>query len=104
MLRRILIDANLPPWLAASLRPIALLERIEVDYIPELYGHGIADVDWLKRTDEEGGALFITFDKHMRSRPAEVQALIASCCVGVILASQWQQDEDHELVARMLLH
>lgn len=102
VLQSILIDANLPYWLADSLRPIAKRHDITVDHVAVLHGDGIGDIDWLQKASEAGGALFITLDKHMRSRPAEVQALIAGCCVGVILASQWQQDEDHDLVARLL--
>jgi len=61
-------------------------------------------MDWIGRLSADGGALFITLDKHMRTRPNEVQALMASRCVGVVLTSDWQQDEDHQLLARLLIH
>ena len=98
----ILVDANLPPFLAAPLAPVATLDGQRVDYIPHLYGPGIKDVDGIARATQDGGATFLTRDNHMRTRPAEVQALIASACIGIILTNQWQQDEEHDLAARIL--
>jgi hypothetical protein len=97
-----LVDANLPPLLADTIRPLAEAHGVPVDWIPALYGDGIKDEEWIARASAEGGALFLTLDKHIRTRPLEIQALIASRCVGVILASQWQQDEDYDLAARIL--
>jgi hypothetical protein len=96
------IDACLPPVVAATLTPIARLNDCTVDFIPALYGDGAKDADWIARLSAEGGALFISLDRHMRTRPIEVQALIASQCVGVILTSDWQDDDDHTLLARLL--
>jgi hypothetical protein len=97
------IDACLPPWVATTLTPIARLNDGVVDFIPELYGHGAKDADWIERLSAEGGGLFITFDRHMRKRPIEVQALLASRCVGIVLTSDWQDDDDHMLLARLLI-
>lgn len=99
---RLLIDACLPYWLADAIRPVAALDGIKVDHIPALYGDGVADVDWIRAASEDGGALFVTADRHMRTRPREVQALIGSVCIGIVLRPQWQECEPHELVANLL--
>jgi hypothetical protein len=99
---RIVIDACLPPLVAATLTPIAHLNDCTVDFIPALYGQGAKDVDWIAQLSAEGGALFITFNWHMRKRPIEVQALLASRCVGIVLTSDWQDDDDHMLLGRLL--
>ncbi|HEY4249991.1 MAG TPA: hypothetical protein VGM87_02265 [Roseomonas sp.] len=98
---RLVIDACLPPWLAdvfaAVIGPACIF-----DHVARLYGHGSKDADWIARLTEEGGGVFLTYDRHMRRRPLEVQALIASHCVGIVLPAQWQEDEDHALAARLL--
>ncbi|NKE47028.1 hypothetical protein HB662_19770 [Roseomonas frigidaquae] len=101
---RIVIDACLPPWLVECLTPIAEPCGCRVEHVTRLYGQGCKDPDWIGRLTSEGGALFITHDRQMRRRPLEIQALLASSCVGIVLAPGWQDDDDHVLVARLLLH
>jgi hypothetical protein len=96
------IDACLPPLVAATLAAIAHLNDCTVDFISALYGHGGKDADWIAHLSAEDGALFITLDWHMRKRPIEVQAHLASRCVGIVLTSDWQDDDDHMLLARLL--
>ena len=88
--------------MATTLTPIARLNDGVVYFILELYGHGAKDADWIERLSAEGGGLFITIDWHMRTRPIEVQALLASRCTGIVLTSDWQDDDNHMLLARLL--
>jgi hypothetical protein len=98
------IDACLPDWLTDALSAVVGPPHCQIEHVARLYGDGCKDADWIGRLTEDGGAVFLTLDKHMRRRPVEVQALIASRCVGIVLTSDWQLDEDHELAARVLLH
>jgi hypothetical protein len=100
---RVVFDACLPHWLVDSLFPI-VQPRCRVDHVTRLYGAGIKDPEWIGELTKEGGAVFITFDRHLRTRPVEVRALLASACVGIVLAPQWQDDDDPIFVARLLLH
>jgi hypothetical protein len=100
---RIVIDACLPPIVATTLAPIARQNEGSVEFIPSLYGNGAKDADWIGRLSADGGALFITLDRHMRTRPVEIQALLASKCVGIVLTSDWQDDDDYMLLARLFL-
>lgn len=101
---RLVIDACLPHWLVECLAPIAGPQGWRVDHITRLYGEGCKDPDWIAQLTAEGGAVFLTRDRQMKKRPAEVQALIASSCVGIVLAPGWQNDDDHELAGRLLFH
>lgn len=100
---RLVLDACLPPWLVDSLMPV-VAPACTVEHVTRLYGQGCKDADWIARLSAEGGAVFLTLDRHMRTRPLEVQALIASRCVGIVLTPQWQSDPDHVMLARLLLH
>jgi hypothetical protein len=101
---RLVIDACLPDWLTDVLSAVVGPPRSQIEHVTRLYGQGCKDVDWIGRLSADGGAVFLTLDKHMRRRPIEVQALIASRCVGIVLTSDWQLDEDYELAARVFLH
>lgn len=100
---RIVFDACLPPFLVDALTPV-ISPAATFEHVTRLYGEGAKDVDWIARLTSEGGALFVTYDKHMKRRPLEVQALLASQCVGIVLAPGWQEDDDCTLTARLLLH
>jgi hypothetical protein len=89
---KVALDENLPPALAHALCALLLPEGGEAISIPERFGRGIHDVDWMGRLREEGGWGFITTDRRLRTRPHERLALRQSGLVGFVLAKGWNQE------------
>ncbi len=67
---RYVFDANLSPALPEILRAL----KIEAYGVFERFGEGAKDPDWLPKLDPLGDIL-VTYDKHIRTRPAEASAL-----------------------------
>jgi hypothetical protein len=67
---RYVFDANFSPALPEILRAL----EIEAYGISERFGQGVEDTDWLPQLDPYGDIL-VTFDMHIRTRPAEAAAL-----------------------------
>jgi len=78
----IYLDENIPPHLAKGFNIIQAPEnlkkgrvKLEVKYLPEVFGFGIADLDWIPKVGAEKSCV-ITQDIHISKRKDEVQAYI----------------------------
>jgi len=86
------LDENLPPSLARAAHALLQPEGGEAISIPERFGRGFVDIDWIAALHEEGGWAVLTTDRKLRTRPHERLALERSGLVVFILASGWNQE------------
>lgn len=106
------IDNNLPPFLAATLNPLAELDGHHVRHIRDRYSDeehatGVSDERWMSDLASEPDAAFLTLDVHIRKRPLEIAAFKESGLVGFWLrARTWERfltrRQHHELAWRLL--
>lgn len=104
---RLLIDNNLPPFLADVLDPIASLNGHSVIHIRrEFEDAKIADVDWMSEFSRNRDAAFLSRDLSIRKKPEEVQMFRRSGITGFWLVSKtWSQylrQEQHNILAGRL--
>ena len=105
----LLIDENLPRFLAQTMHPIAALEGHRVEHILDRYTVGVSDVEWLTDLASEPDAAFLSCDVRIRKNAPEVQALQRAGLVGFWLRSKsWQERlrryRQHELAWRLIQH
>ena len=106
------IDNNLPPFLAATLNPLAELNGHHVRHIRdrcrgEEDAGGVSDERWMRDLAREPDGAFLTLDVHIRKRPPEIAAFKESGLVGFWLRTKtWEQflvrRQHHELAWRLL--
>lgn len=67
---RFFFDANLPPTLPEALHILHKTAPVhaEVSYIPDLFGDGASDEEWISGIAEDGPATIITCDHHIHKR------------------------------------
>ena len=74
----IYLDENMPPHLARGFHMLQYPEGlktknlIEVKYVPDVFGAGAKDVDWLPKVGKEGGCV-ITQDLKINRRKHELE-------------------------------
>ena len=97
---KLLVDHNLSPAIARSLQLlfpdhtfVALRDRFSPD---------IADIDWMKDLDREGGWAVLTKDIRIQFRPHERLALDRSKIVFFFLAGAWRKYSVPETAARLI--
>ncbi len=86
---KLAFDENLSPHLAHAIHALLTPEGGEAISIPERFGPGIADRDWIGALHAEGGWAVLTQDRKLRTRPQERIALEQSRLVVFILANGW---------------
>lgn len=84
---KLALDANLFPHLAHAVHQLFIFEHGEGISIPERFGRGVADRDWIVALYKEGGWAVLTQDRKLRTRPHERRALEQSDLVVFILES-----------------
>jgi len=89
---KLALDANLSPHLARAIYALLAPEDGEAASIPERFGPGIADQDWIAALHAEAGWAVLTQDRKLRSRPHERRALEQSGLVVFILAHGWASE------------
>jgi hypothetical protein len=98
---KLLLDHNLPPRLARC--PQALFDREhEIVALGEKFPVDVADLDWIKALDREGGWAVLTKDLRIRTRPHERAALDRSRIVYFFLAGSWRKFKVEETAARLI--
>jgi hypothetical protein len=98
---KLLLDHNLPPRLARCLQ--ALFDREhEIVALGEKFPVDVADLDWIKALDREGGWAVLTKDLRIRTRPHERAALDRSRIVYFFLAGSWRKFKVEETAARLI--
>ena len=90
---KLALDENLPPALARAIHALMQPDDGEAISIPERFGRGIADTDWIAALHAEGGWSVLTTDRKLRTRPHERAALERSELLVFILAPGWNQEE-----------
>ena len=93
----LLVDNNLPPFLADTFRLLAELEGHRVVHKRTYFGRtDISDVDWMTQLGKERDAAFLTCDKNILKRPPEVAVFRRSKLTGFWLKSKsWKQYIKH---------
>lgn len=86
---KLALDANLSLYLARAVHALLAPEGGEATSIPERFGPGVADRDWIAALHDEGGWAVLTQDRKLRTRPHERLALEQSGLVVFILAHGW---------------
>lgn len=86
---KLALDANLSPHLAHAVHALLTPENGEAISIPERFGPGVADRDWIAALHGQGGWAVLTQDRKLRTRPHERLALEQSGLVVFILAHGW---------------
>ena len=89
---KLALDENLPPSLAHAIDALLVPEGGQAISIPERFGAGIADVEWIAALRQEGGWGVLTADRRLRTRPHERLALMQSGLVFFVLAKGWNQE------------
>lgn len=89
---KLALDENLPPALARAIHELLLPFGGEASCIPERFGRGVADRDWIAALRDEGGWAVLTLDRKLRTRPHERLALEQSGLVVFILAAGWAKE------------
>jgi hypothetical protein len=98
---KLLLDHNLPPRLARCLQ--ALFDREhKIVALGEKFPVDVADLDWIKALDREGGWAVLTKDLRIRTRPHERAALDRSRIVYFFLAGSWRKFKVEETAARLI--
>jgi len=99
---KLALDENLPPALAHAIHALLVPSGGVAISIPEQFGHGIADRDWMTALHEQGGWAVLTVDRKLRTRPHERLALEQSNLVVFILAAGWNQERYWPKVAGII--
>jgi len=89
---KLALDENLPPSLARGIHALLEPEAGQAISIPDRFGRGFADLDWIAALHVEGGWAILTTDRKLRTRPHERLALERSGLVVFILAPGWNQE------------
>jgi hypothetical protein len=98
---KLLLDHNLPPRLARCLQALFDKEH-EIVALGEKFPVDVADLDWIKALDREGGWAVLTRDLRIRTRPHERAALDRSRIVYFFLAGSWRKYKVEETAARLI--
>ena len=98
---KLLLDHNLPPRLARCLQALFDKEH-EIVALGEKFPVDVADLDWIKALDREGGWAVLTRDLRIRTRPHERAALDRSRIVYFFLAGSWRKFKVEETAARLI--
>jgi hypothetical protein len=72
---KLALDANLSLHIARAVHFLLAPEGGAAISIPERFGPGIADRDWIATLHREGGWAVLTQDRKLRTRPHERLAL-----------------------------
>ena len=105
----LLVDNNLPPFLANTLNPLAELKGHRVVHKRTYFGRtDIPDIEWMEQLGKEKDAAFLTSDKHILTRPPEVSMFRKSSLTGFWLKSKsWRQyiknEQFHILAGKLIL-
>jgi PIN like domain len=98
---KLLLDHNLPPRLARCLQALFDKEH-EIVALGEKFPVDVADLDWIKALDREGGWAVLTRDLRIRTRPHERAALDRSRIVYFFLGGSWRKYKVEETAARLI--
>jgi hypothetical protein len=98
---KLLLDHNLAPRLARCLQALFDKEH-EIVALGEKFPVDVADLDWIKTLDQEGGWAVLTKDLRLRTRPHERAALDRSRIVYFFLAGSWRKYKVEETAARLI--
>jgi hypothetical protein len=98
---KLLLDHNLPPRLARCLQALFDKEH-EIVALGGKFPVDVADLDWIKALDQEGGWAVLTKDLRIRTRPHERAALDRSRIVYFFLAGSWRKYKVEETAARLI--
>jgi hypothetical protein len=89
---KLALDENLPPSLARAIHALLAPDSGEAISIPERFGAGFADRDWIATLREQRGWAVLTADHKLRTRPHERLVLMQSGLIVLVLAHGWSQD------------
>jgi hypothetical protein len=78
------------------------IEDHKIVALKEKFPLNVADVDWIKELDKEGGWAVLTKDLRIRTRPHERAALDRSRIVYFFLAGSWRKYKVEETAARLI--
>lgn len=98
---KLLLDHNLPPRLARCLHALFDKEH-EIVALGAKFPKDVADLDWIKALDQEGGWAVLTKDLRIRTRPHERAALDRSRIVYFFLAGSWRKYKVEETAAGLI--
>lgn len=89
---KLALDENLPPALAHATNALLVPHGGQAISIPERFGTGIGDLEWIGALRQEDGWAVLTADRRLRTRPHERLALMQSGLVFFVLAQGWNQE------------
>lgn len=89
---KLAVDENLPPALAHAIDALLAAEGGKAVSIPERFGPGVADLDWITTLRDERGWAVLTADRRLPTRPHERLALMQSGLLFFVLAPGWNQE------------
>ncbi len=89
---KLALDENLPPSLAHAVHALLHPEDGLAVSIPERFGRGFKDTDWMTVLGEEDGWAVVTADRKIRTRPLEKKALLDAGLIVFVLAPGWNQE------------
>jgi hypothetical protein len=98
---KLLLDHNLSPRIAHCLEALFVGDH-EIIALKDKFPIDVADVDWIKELDKEGGWAVLTKDMRIRSRPHERAALDRSRIVYFFLAGSWRRIGVEETASRLI--
>jgi hypothetical protein len=98
---RAIVDENLSPALAKALNALFAGEHTVI-HLRDKFGHGVADVDWIKSLSDEGSWVVISGDRRITKNRVEAEAFRRSNLVGFFLSKGLYKSRVTKQMERLL--
>jgi hypothetical protein len=86
----VVFDEHVPPSLVDAFALLSKGEAYRVDHVRRRYGVGVSDAEWLAAAGAEG-AVVVSCDHHIMTRPHEIAAWRSTGVVGFVLPKAFNQ-------------
>jgi hypothetical protein len=98
---RVLVDENLPPALARSLRELFKGEH-EIVHLREKFGSAVTDIEWINALSTDGPWIVISGDRRITRNRAEQSVFRNSKLIGFFLSSGLKKAKAIKQLERIL--
>ena len=99
---KLLVDHNLPPWLASALNEIFKPDHTIIALREKFGRSDLKDEDWIPRLGREGGWAVVSADMNIAKKKPSRDLFVAAGLVGFFFSPAMQKWALHRQAARVL--